>query len=102
MVNMGPQLRPKPKIEAKVFPPKMPNVLLLQSVTHIITGRPEYDDLSLRYDIVIKFWIVAENLSNEISDIFHVEIPKSLNRISCYRVKKTSREYKKYNSLLAV
>ena len=54
------------------------------------------------YDLAVKFWIVAENLTKESSKIFHIEIPESLDRIDCSEVPKHTRKYKKFDKLLEV
>jgi hypothetical protein len=53
------------------------------------------------YDLVLKFWIVSENMTNDVAEIFHVEIPNSLDGIACTRLKKRSREYRQFEKMLS-
>jgi hypothetical protein len=56
----------------------------------------------IEHEYAIKFWIVSENVSNELSELFHVELPASLDGISCTKLKKKSKQYRLFNKLLEV
>jgi hypothetical protein len=72
------------------------------SVTGVAINPSTSDTGSLAYDLAVKFWIVAENLSEEVSKIFQIEIPESYQGISCTEVKEKSEQYKEFSKLLAV
>jgi hypothetical protein len=55
------------------------------------------DEGGIAYELAIKFWLIAENLTKEVSEIFHVEIPQSFDAINCTKYSKGSKEYKKLN-----
>jgi len=59
------------------------------------TGAGLYQDLAL------KFWTVSENISKDVSEIFHIEIPNSLNAIVCTKLKKRSGQYKEFEKMLS-
>ena len=52
-------------------------------------------------DLALKFWIVSENMAEDVAEIFHVEIPNSLNSIVCTRLKKRSGQYKRFEKILS-
>ena len=60
------------------------------------------NDQKIEHEFAIKFWIVAENITKEVSEILHVEIPTSLNSISCRKLHKNLKEYKEFDKLLKV
>lgn len=56
----------------------------------------------IKFSFAVKFWIIAENLTEQISEILHVEIPDSYETIACRRLKKGTKEYKDFDELLSV
>jgi hypothetical protein len=51
-------------------------------------------------DLILKFWITAENITKDTSEIFHIEIPGSLNDIICTKLEKGSKGYKEAGKLI--
>jgi hypothetical protein len=41
----------------------------------------------IKFDLAVKFWIIAENLTEDVSEIFHVEIRDSFDTIICTKFK---------------
>lgn len=55
----------------------------------------------LYQDLALKFWILSENMSKDVFEIFHVEISSTLDAISCTRLKKGSKQYKQFQTILS-
>jgi hypothetical protein len=53
------------------------------------------------FEGLVKFRIFAENTSDEVAEIFHIEIPASLDNIVCRKVKRLDRNYRKFNKLFS-
>jgi hypothetical protein len=56
----------------------------------------------LAFNIAVKFWIIAENPTEEVSEIYHVEIPGSYEAVICTRHSKRSKEYKELAKKLSL
>jgi hypothetical protein len=55
----------------------------------------------LLYDLALKFWIVSENMTEDVAQIFHVEIPNALDAIICTKLKKGSKQYKQFEKMFS-
>ncbi len=75
-------------------------ILYVGYLSHILHNQPAADRNKLLYELAVKFWIIAENLTNEASEIFHIEISASLDMINCRKVRRHSIEYMKLDKLL--
>lgn len=54
----------------------------------------------IKYEFVVKFWIIAENISEEVFEMFYIEVPDSLVSIVCTKVKKGSTLANNFENLL--
>jgi hypothetical protein len=87
------------------------NVRWSKDVYVQIGGTPVYDirhtnyrsDGSIRINLAMKFWIIADNLDKEVSRIYHVEIPDSYENIICTPVskEKDKSKYEEFDKLLS-
>jgi hypothetical protein len=87
-----------PHAEGSPFPNARVTAILIGNTSGFVinpTGE------GMLYDLALKFWILGENLVDEVSEIYHVEVPNSLNGIVCTKLKKGSKEYKAFEKLLA-
>jgi hypothetical protein len=57
---------------------------------------PTFGD-GIAHEVAVKFWLIAENLTEEVSEIFHVEIPESFNTINSTRYDRNSKSYRELN-----
>lgn len=80
------------------FPPAKVIVILIGNNSGlVINPRGE----GLLYDLALKFWIVSENMTEDVTQIFHVEIPNSLDNIVCTKLRKSSKQYKQFERMLS-
>jgi hypothetical protein len=69
------------------------------TTTIVLNPQPSSD---IRFSFAIKFWIVAENVSEDVSEIFYVEVPDSFETIICTKLKRGSKQYKDFDKLLRI
>jgi hypothetical protein len=51
------------------------------------------------HDYAVKFWVIADNLTDDVSEIVHIEIPNTLDKIVYTPIRKHSREYAELDRL---
>lgn len=56
----------------------------------------------LMYNLAVKFWVTADNLPKEISEIYHIEIPSNSNTILWKKYEKKTKEYKELYKKLSL
>jgi len=54
------------------------------------------------FDVAIKFWVIADNLTTDKSEIIHVLIPESLDTIVYSSIAKNTKEYAELDKLFQV
>lgn len=81
------------------FPKNTPMVIYqLGGMSNTILNPTHPEGTAL--EIAAKFWIIAENITEEVSEIFHIEIPNSYDNILCTRYPKDSKKYKELSKKL--
>jgi hypothetical protein len=53
------------------------------------------------WDLAVKFWITAENLSGDFSRVYHIEVPGSADTILCTLIEKGAKDYNEFETLFS-
>ena len=88
--------------ETKYITPENTRIVAFQLGDNFGTvTRPSNED-RIAEDLAIKFWIIAENLTKEVSEIFRIQIPYSFDEIKCIHCKKGTKEFKELKEKFAL